>query len=565
MNKRIWAALLLVLALLAGLTAWAAADTLPRAISLASTQKVLGLGRGANTANNIARVEAAFKPKGAQAVYRVESSNESAVQALQDSRGWYLRAVGAGRSVVSAIVQRQVDGAWVDTNIRHRITVQVKDSVRLSTLASSTKKLALTVGEGFDLAGIALRYKPLYADCVKDDGAIALNWSSSKTAVARVEDGRVIAQGKGSCKLVGRAPDGSGKKVTITLTVREVRPSALALSETSAILKAGETLSLGYTLSPANASNPLVTWSSSAPGVAAVDDRGNVTAHKAGSARITCRAAANTKVSASCLIKVEDGPTQGTVYRLYTVGNAVYDGYDDLPAALADQKLIAGAFAYAREAGMQAAPSVNRQNLTGDQLKAFMNAMAESGADEDDVTVFFYSGHGYDKTGALVGSDRARVEVSQVRAYLDRVPGTVILMLDSCFSGQYATGKSAVAPEDFNRKVIDAFAGGATVKAADGGKYKVLTACAADQESWCGSFYSFFSYLAAQGLGCQWPQYTQGKLLADENGNQAVTLDELYRYAQAGLPAILKKYSVQVPQDVQLWPAADQTVLLSRR
>lgn len=563
MNKRIWAALLLVLALLTGLVGEAAAELLPKSISLASTQKVLGLGKGANTANHTARVQATFKPKGAQADYRLVSSNPDVVQALEDGQGWYLRAVGAGKSVITAIVQRQVDGAWADTGIRHRITVQVKDAVRLSSLKSATKKLTLTVGESYDLAGIALKYKPLNADCVGADGAIALNWSSSKSSVARVENGRVTAQGKGSCKIVGRAPDGSGKKVTLTLTVKEVPPASLSLSETSAILKAGETLNLGYTLLPANATNPQVLWSSSAPDVAAVDAEGRVTALKAGSARVTCRAAANAKASASCLIKVEEAQSQGTVYRLYTVANAFYDGYDSLPAALIDQKLLSGAFAYAKEAGMPVASVVNRQNLTGAQLKALMNAMAESGADEDDVTVFFYSGHGYDKTGALVGSDRARVEVSQVRAYLDRVPGTVILMLDSCFSGQYAKGKSAVAPEDYNQKVIDAFAGGAA-KAASG-KYKVLTACAADQESWCGSYYSFFSYLAGKGLGCQWPKYTQGKLLADENGNGAVTLNELYRYTQAGLPAILKEYAVAARQDVQLWPAADETVLLSRK
>ena len=67
MKNRVLAALVLALVVSLALCAAASADSLPKSISLANTRKVLGMGLGINADNNIARVEATFKPSGAQA------------------------------------------------------------------------------------------------------------------------------------------------------------------------------------------------------------------------------------------------------------------------------------------------------------------------------------------------------------------------------------------------------------------------------------------------------------------------------------------------------------------
>ena len=61
--------------------------------------------------------------------------------------------------------------------------------------------------------------------------------------------------------------------------------NGISLNRSSAELYEGATLSLGATLSPANASNQAITWRSNAPAVASVS-AGTVTAHSAGTAVI---------------------------------------------------------------------------------------------------------------------------------------------------------------------------------------------------------------------------------------------------------------------------------------
>lgn len=566
MKNRVLAALVLALVVSLALCAAASAASLPKSISLADTRKVLGMGLGINADNNIARVEAAFKPAGAQAPYRVVSSRPAVVEAVQDEQGWYLRSVSPGTSVITAIVQRQVNGEWVDSNIRHRITVQVKNTVKLTLLSAKPKNLCMKVGESYDLSGISITFKPAQPDCLDDQGSLGLTWSVSNSAVAQLEDGKLMALSKGACKLVGRAPDGSGKKVTISVTVKNVAPQGLTLSQDSAQMVAGDSLALSYTLEPENTTNQNVVWSSSKPAVVSVDSQGNLTALKAGSATITCRSAANSKIKDTCAVVVEEADRP--LYRIYAVGNAAYTTYARLPATLNDQQMITGAYKWAEAAGMQVESLVARSNLTGAQLESLLASLATSGADENDVTLFFYSGHGYSTSGALVGVDGKTVSVAQVRAYLEKVPGTVILMLDSCYSGQYAAGKSAagavLSPSQYNQMIIQAFASGAGSKDT-AGSLKVLTACAATQLSWCWeNDYSFFSRAAAQGMGCLWPDFTWGALAADKGGDGQVTLTELYQYVQQTVPQLARQVGASVEQDVQIWPAGDQTVVINR-
>ena len=69
-----------------------------------------------------------------------------------------------------------------------------------------------------------------------------------------------------------------------------------------------------------------------------------------------------------------------------------------------------------------------------------------SGAEEQDVSLFYYSGHGrYSDNpalrGALVGSDgRSFVTAAQLRQALDAIPGRKIVIIDACYSGSFISG-----------------------------------------------------------------------------------------------------------------------------
>ncbi len=80
-----------------------------------------------------------------------------------------------------------------------------------------------------------------------------------------------------------------------------VAVTGLSISRTSAILDMGSSLRLSATVSPADATDPAVSWSSSNSAVASVDASGNVSSRGAGTAVITASCGG---FSASCSITI---------------------------------------------------------------------------------------------------------------------------------------------------------------------------------------------------------------------------------------------------------------------
>ena len=125
-------------------------------------------------------------------------------------------------------------------------------------------------------------------------------WSSSDEAVANVaEDGKVTAMGPGNATIIVKTMDG-GKQAECAVTVI-VSISSLSLDPSDLQLKVGETSTLALTISPDDATERDITWSSSSPSVATVKD-GVVTAVKSGSTRITAKA--GNGISATCDVTV---------------------------------------------------------------------------------------------------------------------------------------------------------------------------------------------------------------------------------------------------------------------
>jgi len=85
-----------------------------------------------------------------------------------------------------------------------------------------------------------------------------------------------------------------------------VLPESIALSQNSATLTTGSTLTLTGTVTPEDALDKSLTWSSSNETVATVDANGVVTALKAGTATITATSNADTNVTATCTVTVAD-------------------------------------------------------------------------------------------------------------------------------------------------------------------------------------------------------------------------------------------------------------------
>lgn len=98
---------------------------------------------------------------------------------------------------------------------------------------------------------------------------------------------------------------GMGKESEAALgdIVEEIKVTGITLNETSKTLAIGEILSLSETITPNNASNPKVSWSSSNEAVATVEN-GKVTAVGKGTATITVTAEDGSHKAASCTVTV---------------------------------------------------------------------------------------------------------------------------------------------------------------------------------------------------------------------------------------------------------------------
>ena len=93
-----------------------------------------------------------------------------------------------------------------------------------------------------------------------------------------------------------------GNNVTLT-TAYATLVSGIALDKTELALTVGDTQTLAATITPDNANNKNVSWSSDKPSVATVDEKGNVTAVAVGTANITVKTVDGEK-TAVCAVTV---------------------------------------------------------------------------------------------------------------------------------------------------------------------------------------------------------------------------------------------------------------------
>jgi len=135
-----------------------------------------------------------------------------------------------------------------------------------------------------------------------------VTWSSSNTAVATVSNGVVTPMAVGNTVITATTTDGGfSATCAVTVNAAPVAVSGVSVAPASLSLTAGgATGSLTATVSPANASNKSVTWSSSNPAVATVSN-GVVTPLTAGTATVSV-ITADGGFSASCAVTVNPAP-----------------------------------------------------------------------------------------------------------------------------------------------------------------------------------------------------------------------------------------------------------------
>lgn len=151
-----------------------------------------------------------------------------------------------------------------------------------------------------------------------------VTWSSSNKKVATVSSsGKVKAIKCGTTTITCKAKDGSNKKKTTKITVTQ-NVTGIKLNKTSATVTAKSTICLTPSVTPTDATNKSVNWTSSNTKIAKVSNTGVVTGIQAGSATITCTAKDGSKKSARCFVTV----TKSKINSTFTINpdSDVYDG-----------------------------------------------------------------------------------------------------------------------------------------------------------------------------------------------------------------------------------------------
>ena len=132
-------------------------------------------------------------------------------------------------------------------------------------------------------------------------------WSSSDTSIATVDGNWIVtAVAVGTCTITGTT-DYLWLTDTISMEITVIHPTWVTLNTNSITLEAWQTSQLTATVSPNDATNKNVTWSSSNTSVATVSSTGLVTYVSDGTATITVTTVDWNK-TATCSVVCEDTP-----------------------------------------------------------------------------------------------------------------------------------------------------------------------------------------------------------------------------------------------------------------
>lgn len=159
------------------------------------------------------------------------------------------------------------------------LTVQkVENIIPVESVQLNNTELTLDEGSEFTLTASVL---PANAT---GQGVL---FRSSNTAVATVDsNGKVKAVKSGTAVITAVSASG-GKTASCSVTVNAVPVTGIALGQETVELTEGDSASLTWTFSPANASNKGVTFTSTNSSVARVGANGRITAVGAGNCTIT--------------------------------------------------------------------------------------------------------------------------------------------------------------------------------------------------------------------------------------------------------------------------------------
>lgn len=304
----------------------------------------------------------------------------------------------------------------------------------------------------------------------------------------------------------------------------------------------------------------------------------DITLKDAGSCVVTVTVTDELGDSASAVSEALTVTGTETVYRALLVCNNYPGTSLALPGTEND---VAGMKAMLSRMSATPYRITTKSNLSAEGIASAITS-AFSSATANDVSLFYFAGHGANAVGtsyhgALVGTGTTYLSVARLKTVLDQIPGKKIIIIDSCHSGQMigrSTSASASVSKselnEFNSKVVAAFSAqtkGANDLANSG--YYVITAAHsteesvnmgydADNDGVLDKHFGLFTYVLTQGSGWNMGTNKVRSLSADSDNNKEITLHEAYSYAR------YKAQESNRNQTAQVYPSNSSMVIWAK-
>ena len=168
----------------------------------------------------------------------------------------------------------------------------------------------------------------------------SVTWESSDPSVVQVNGGTISALKFGTATIT--ATTFNGKVGSVKITVKEIVADSVKITgidDLDTPLYVGDSLQATAEISPENVDNPAITWTSSDPEIATVED-GTITAHSGGSVTITA-ATANGKTN-SVELEIQEIVAEKIAIRAaaaYLVGDEAQLDVEFTPADTSSQEI----------------------------------------------------------------------------------------------------------------------------------------------------------------------------------------------------------------------------------
>ena len=395
----------------------------------------------------------------------------------------------------------------------------------------------------------------------------ALLWVSESPETARaLPDGRIVGLRPGTARITAY---GMLSEASCSVEVAFVALERIEIAGEAIRLSVGDDAAVLVNFTPENASDQRLRYVMENPLVASVSRDGVVKGLQSGETVLTVSNARGT-VSASIPVIVSPAVRK---YRALLVSEENYPFQENTvrTGSKASMQAIASLLETAEfeDASFVArgAEDLSKAELVAEIRSTFRNATPL------DVSLIYITCHGSYEGGMsfLELSDGSSISARDLERELRAIPGTVVVLIDSCGSGG-AIG-AASEYENFAKGITGAFSGAAI----RGSKYKVIASAGLDQDSYriafnadagAGIMATAFARALCDGAGWDIDRGDRGTMGADSNYDGSITLDELYQYMRSrvdwylGVASSLTGQTYR--QSVQVWPEGDPFVIFRR-